>query len=329
MNDSNPNLGRLIVHTIGNKMRDEPLTFSDQIQNVPADLSKTILCSYLRQLQIKEESYNIAVETSAFLHIKSLFGSSAKKFQKLSESLANLLYENNKDISTSKILFLVIDLNCEWKGEIKNCIILIGLDRFEQTLSTSEYDHGVLISSVLASTPDKLSKIALFVENENSFYSIHENSHNRMWLFDFLSASPTPNESNKLRYSENLIRQVSRKIENSKKNQKFKNDIYDLLANSDNVALEELSDCCKKFIDEGIYDNIDKKIKSSTRLSIEPKSIISTDILQKKVKRFMKSLQVMKGLSITVSGSREVEIIEEVNSSENNTCMIKVKLKEE
>jgi len=209
MDFSKSKIKYLIIHEIGNKLRDEKVFLSDNLQPLDNHLEKVLLNYFLKPFLIKEEIFNLS--HSSDISLNEIYSYSKEVFQQSDEStfiqasqnMAKHLYEYSLHprIVSGELIIVQIS-GVIWQN---NTIDLIGIFKSEtkdsflkllkkQDIITIKDDTGINVS--------KLDKGCLiFNTGEGVGYSVlNIDNHNQAtdyWTNKFLNLSPVNNNIHK------------------------------------------------------------------------------------------------------------------------------------
>ena len=190
------NISHMIVHYVGNKSRDEGVSFSEKELDY-ADISSDIISMLVKSFDTKESCHFYFESTLAlnpiYTFVKTMFDE-VSRFQEQSEFIAKILYEKTSHPMTkSGELNLVYLSDCEIDGKKTDAIAMLKTENKQPAYQYLHTEHGYEIKKSEVISFSKVEKGCLiFTTNEENGYvvfSVDKKSkgiQSKYWKDDFL-----------------------------------------------------------------------------------------------------------------------------------------------
>lgn len=228
MNFSNSKIKHLIIHEIGNKLRDEEVFLSETLQNLNEELENTLLTYFLKSFLVEKDLFKFHHNSNInlneiYTYSNNIFNNSdTDLFIKTSQDIAKHLYEYTLHPKITKGELIIV--------QISNVIIndtnidLIGIfksDNKETFLKLLRENKNIKIKNDLGINISKLDKGCLILNtNEDTGYTVlNIDNHSQStdyWTNKFLNLKIIDNNSHKTREILKLCKGFSNEILSAK-----------------------------------------------------------------------------------------------------------------
>lgn len=304
----------IILHQVGNRLREESLTLSDQCFDITEDIQNLILGGYLRGIVSDKNQYVLTHESDMALndvaHHASAFFSEKISFVELSRNLATHLYTSahHPNIASGDLFVILFD-KLKLEGKYKSAIGVYKAESKQQYISTRADGENRQLEVSSGINPDLIDKGVLIVEGSEIVYAIDRlSSRTKYWIKDFLQAKQIPNQSTKSAVAAGLIEKVRDSIGSPVARQDFCREVIALCADWDEVPSDEIRTLSEKYVSSGIW---------ATELAriTERKGLVDTD----EIKVPTRSLQTkLKKIFNRIALGQDIELILPDNLSFND-----------
>ncbi|MGE4502304.1 MAG: nucleoid-associated protein [Thiomicrospira sp.] len=296
----------VILHKVGNRLREEPLVLADNCFSVTSNISNLILGGFLRGIVNSKNQYLLSHESDMALndiayHVSSFF-SKKDTFIQLSEKLARHLYAcaHHPNIASGDLFIILFD-NLKVGDTYKSAIGIYKAESKQQYLSTEMNGkiHKLEVSTGI--NPDLIDKGALIVEGSEIIYAVDRvSSRTKYWIDDFLKAKQIPNETIKSAIAVDLIEKVSRNIENPVERQKFSKEVVNLCSVTDAVRSEDIKDISLQYVSSDILvGELDRIVERKGLVNFDDFSI-STKRLKAKLKKVFNRINLGNDIALII-----------------------------
>ena len=319
----------IVAQRIGNVMRNEGMENSQSIIECSSQTKK-----YLGRLLVKlsEKSSPYTSDATTFPILEKFSKSIIDQDQQIYQSslLATRLYETGRHLQIEEFTFLNISFETQNSDatSVVRGIALIAFSSPKTQISYDEKNHHM--DNVETINEDSLDRVAIWHENSDIIRIIERKSiPNKFWINDFLCIKPVLTENKAAAMAYKLIKKISSEIDSSIKSSEYRDKVKHLVDASPLISFNEIDECSSDFLDRERVNAIKKNIEKQGKLFLEKEYEFPSQILYKKVNQFIKTLRVTPNLDITIKGNQEVLSMEQLRSDEEDTIIIKLKIKEE
>jgi hypothetical protein len=275
----------VILHQVGNRLREEPLVLANKCLSITDSISNVILGGYLRGIVKDKNQYVLSHESDMALndvahHISGFFGKKTS-FEELSKNLAAHLYASahHPNIAAGD-LFVILFEGLKVEGAYRSAIGIYKSESKQQYLSARTDGETQQLEVSSGINPDLIDKGVLIVDSSEVIYAIDRlSSRTKYWIDDFLKAKQIPNESTKSIVATGLIEKVRESIENPIARQEFCREVIALCSDKDKVLGEEIREVSEKYVPLDVWNRemdrlVERKGLIDTRdISISAKSL--------------------------------------------------------
>ena len=281
----------VILHQVGNRLREEPLVLADQCFAITESISNLILGGYLRGIVSDKNQYMLTHESDMALndvaHHVSAFFSKKISFVELSKNLATHLYASahHPNIATGDLFVIIFD-RLKVDGVYKSAIGIYKSESKQQYISARADGESRKLEVSSGINPDLIDKGVLIVDGSEIIYAIDRLSNRtKYWIEDFLKAKQIPNESTKSAVAAGLIERVRDNIESPVARQDFYREVIALCSDRDEVLNGEIRVVSEKYVSPDVWSTELNKIIERKGLVDTEEISVPTKNLQTKLKK--------------------------------------------
>ena len=281
----------VILHQVGNRLREEPLVLADQCFAITESISNLILGGYLRGIVSDKNQYMLTHESDMALndvaHHVSAFFSKKISFVELSKNLATHLYASahHPNIATGDLFVIIFD-RLKVDGVYKSAIGIYKSESKQQYISARADGESRKLEVSSGINPDLIDKGVLIVDGSEIIYAIDRLSNRtKYWIEDFLKAKQIPNESTKSAVAAGLIERVRDNIESPVARQDFYREVIALCSDRAEVLNDEIRVVSEKYVSPDVWSTELNKIIERKGLVDTEEISVPTKNLQTKLKK--------------------------------------------
>jgi len=258
MNFSQSNIKYLIIHEIGNKLRDEGIFLSETLQNIDKYLEDTLLNYFLKSFMAERELFCLNHNTDLSLneiysYSKDIFHlNSELSFIKKSQDIAKHLYEYSLHPKIAKGELIIVEIeNIVYKDENTNLIGIFKSEKKDSFLKVIKDNITINIKNDKGINISKLEKGCLILNhNEHNGYTIlnidNQSQETEYWTNKFLNIKPFNNNSHKtkeiIRICKNFSDEVLSKEYDTDIKFNFNNDYINYFEDSETYDINSFTD---------------------------------------------------------------------------------------
>lgn len=280
----------LIVHQVGNRLREEPLILADHCTSLTESISNLILGGYLRGIVNEKNLHLLTHQTDLTLneiaHHSSLFFSKKISFEDFSKRIATHLYgsTHHPNIAAGD-LFIVIFDKVKLNNIYRQAIGIYKSESKQQYISQKTDEEGVHLEALTGINPELIDKGALIVEGTSDVYALDRLSQRtKYWLDDFLKAKQIPDKKMQSTIAIGMVEKISTIISDPKKRQDFGKDVMALCLENEEVRSSELREISEKYVPNNTWESELERV-------IERKGLIEIDDINIPSKTFESKLK--------------------------------------
>lgn len=318
-------------YAVGNVLRKEGIEKQGSFLDC-SEATKKGLGNLITKLQEKLSPYvQKAVEYE--VPTLSVFAEAIKSPERFSEkalSLATKLYETGDSPQIQPFTLLVISF-AAYTAEHTDGISGLALLAFSSTrhgISLKQDQGRMEINSVDILDEDTIDRVAVWYEGTDQVWVREKKSvQNQYWVNPFLQVKPIMTDAKAAALATKMIKKVSSEIASNQESSAYRDQIKTLVDDSAAVSFDEIEQCSKQYIDDEKFDKIKKGIEKQSSIEIIEAYEMPADILEKKVKQFVKTMRLTPDLDVTFKGKQEVLGMEQLPSDEDDVIVIKLRVK--
>lgn len=296
----------VILHQVGNRLREEPLVLTDRCFTITDGISNVLLGGYLRGIVSDKNQYVLSHESDMALndvaHHTSGFFSKKTSFEELSKNLATHLYSSahHPNIASGDLFVILFD-RLKVDGEYRTAIGIYKSESKQQYLSAriDEKTQQLEVSSGI--NPDLIDKGVLIVDGSEIIYAIDRlSSRTKYWVDDFLKAKQIPNESIKSAVATGLIEKVRENIESPVVRQEFYREVIALCSDKEKVLGEEIREVSEKYVSPNVWDEELSRLVERKGLIDTREISVSAKRLQTKLNKIFNRINLGNGIDLII-----------------------------
>lgn len=296
----------VILHQVGNRLREEPLVLADKCFSITDSIASVILGGYLRGIVSDKNKYVLSHESDMSLndvahHVLGFF-TNKTSFEELSKNLATHLYTSahHPNIASGDLFVILFD-RLKVDGAYRSAIGIYKSESKQQYLSARTDGKTQQLEVFSGINPDLIDKGALIIEDSKVIYAIDQlSSRTKYWIDDFLKAKQIPNENTKSAVATGLIEKVRENIESPVARQEFCREVISLCSDKDNILGEEIREVSEKYVPPDVWNKeLDRLIKRKGLIDTREISV-SAKNLQTKLNRIFSRINLGHDISLMI-----------------------------
>ena len=306
----------IIVHKIGNRLREEPLVLSDQCFASTVDISNLILSGYLHGIVNEKNLHQLTHESDISLndvvhHAKNLFTKNID-FIDFSQRIATHLYTSTHHPNiASGDLFIILFNKIKKDNKYCSAVGIYKSESKNQYISTKIEGGAPELEVLTGINPELIDKGALLTEGSTWVYALDRFSkRTKYWMEDFLKAKQIPDEKTKSAIAIGLIEKVRSDIENPTARQKFGQEIISLCSEREEVLGSELRKISEQYVETGFWDDELKSITQRKSLMDLGEIKIPVKKFEPKLKKTLSKVDLGNDISLTIPSNLSFEKVE-------------------
>lgn len=305
---SSAKIKKVIIHRVGNKLREEGVLFSPKESPRSKTLDELLLKGFLAPVIREGQQYELFHESklslNAISHYSSIIFSDPKSFRSSSEAIAKHLYSSSTHPNIGGGEFLVIlfdDIRLD-----KNSLQALGFFKVESKndyLDVGEEDGNIRVLERTGISLDKVQKGAIVLSNGTKVFVVDAlGQKTKYWLESFLKATPSQTPKASAKVTGTLIKAISSKVELPSDALEFGRVLNEKLSGSDVLTIEELIEISTPFVGDEINLLLDgARLKSG--FALENKLEVESKQISRYAKDVITKARITDGVSILISNA--------------------------
>ncbi len=268
MDFSQSKIKHLIVHEIGNKLRNEKIFLSEILQKVDERLEDILLNYFLKSFKIEQELFSL--NHNSDLNLNEIYSYSKNIFQNNNETsfienshnIAKHLYEYSLHPKIAKGELIIVEIeNIIYETNNINLIGIFKSEKKDSFLKILKTDSTINIKNDRGINISKLEKACLILNNnENKGYTVlnidNKNQETEYWTYKFLNIKPLDNNRHKTKEIIKICKNFSEEIlavkYDTDEKFTFNNDYINYFEDNESYDINNFTECIFK------NDNIKK-----------------------------------------------------------------------
>jgi hypothetical protein len=222
MNFSKSIIKHLIIHEIGNKLRDENVFLSNTLQDIDKNLENILLNYFLKSFLTKRDFYNF--NHNSDLNLNEIYSYSKKIFSKNNETLfietskniAKHLYEYSLHPKITRGELIIVQIsNIEYNDNLIDLIGIFKSENKDSFLKIIKDKNTIKVKDDIGINISKLEKGCLILNDSNGYVILNIDNNNQVtdyWTNKFLNLKLIDNDIHKTKEIIKLCKNFSNDV---------------------------------------------------------------------------------------------------------------------
>lgn len=298
---------KLIVHRIGNKIRDEGYQLSKAQILATSTLNDLLLRSYLSPVLTNGEGYEFHHASDIALnevrHFSFKIFSDVKSFSENSRSIAKHLYGSSSHPNVGGGEFIVVLFDgIRTEFGIEQALGLFRIEAKDDFLDIEEQDGSIGLVERMGISLQKIQKGAVILSNDGRIYAIDSlGQKTKYWFETFLQAVPRETPLACAKAVGAFIKAVSSKVGSPAHALEFAQRIQEKISEGDATTVAEIRDISSSYLQEVEVNNILAGIRDRVGLDIADDFKADTRQLTRYAREVIRKSRIAEGISIVIS----------------------------
>lgn len=301
---SSSTVSSLIVHRVGNKLRDESLKLSNCESPVSDELSSLILGGYLRGIASEKNEYYFHHETDISLnatrfYINQFFDGEID-LAETSRRLAIHLYENSlhPNIRQGDLLIILFD-GIEYKNRNRRALGIFKSEVTDNYLTITDSGDSLNVVPSIGINPNLIDKGALVFEDEDIVFAVDRfGNKTKFWIDDFLKVRKYADSETCSKMMSFIAGKVAESIQDPLDRQRYSESISALCENNEKLDVATLASISQDFIESESYQSALSQAHRRFGLSESDDISAPSGKIGKKLARKVSKLELRYGISL-------------------------------
>lgn len=329
-------VAKVIVHQVGNKLRDEGYSLSNrEVLRTPA-LDELILRRYVGPVIGRGDIYDFYHESDLSLneirHFSQSIFSDNKNFRSGAQSIAKHLYSASTHpniIGGEFIVALFNDVRVD--GTAEQAIGLFRIEGKDDYLDVVSEDGSIQLVERAGISLEKIQKGAIVVSGSLKIYAVDALSQRtKYWLDAFLKAVPAESPKTCTRAAGAFLKAVSQKVTSPISAIEFGKKLQESLERSDDISMGQIKKLSAKYLKPSEINQIFSGIRDRVGLDVSDDAQLDVKQLNRYAKEVVKKARIADGVSLLIAKQNAHVIGMEVKNIKGGIrAVIDIKVDEE
>jgi hypothetical protein len=297
------------VHRVGNRLREEGCTLSQQEVHGTAELHGTLLRNYLAPMAKAGEEFEFYHESDLTLNAARQFTSrillDPTKFLGLSQSLAKHLYSVSSHPSIAEGEFIVILFQDVRIGGQSQCALgLYKIEQRETFLDVESCGNSLNLIKLSGIPVSSIQKGALIVgEDLGVFVKESSGQQTKYWAELFLKARAQQTQKSTSRLAAEFVKQVCARID-VESGVSLRRDLVDIFASNETLNYRDVEEISERYLDKGEVSRLTEQLQDQSGFSSLMVTTIDPAVLNRHAKSVLRQFPLGEGVGLTIANPR-------------------------
>lgn len=323
---------KLIVHRVGNRIREEGTRLSGDAIDAGPDVDAILVDHYLRGTLDGGELYAFTHESTLDLNEVRRFAMGALAdegtFAEASRAIARHLYSKSTHPGVAGgDLFTVL---FELQGGPHDGVRVLGLFKTEVTerfLVVDDAATDLSIAGLSGIDPRHLQKAALVFGHDDTVVAVERGkSRTRYWLENFLKVAPVQSDRGVANFVSALAKRASAELKDPSAQTAFKASIAAQLAPGETPSVAELLDVGAGFVGKDAIEAIADDIEAGLGYRLDRDTVADVRQIRRSLNAMLRSTPVWPGVDLVFSSGVTPSAVEVSHPDGADAIHIVIKL---
>lgn len=325
---SSAKVKKVIVHRVGNKLRDEGIYLSpeENLRSKTLDdlLLKDFLAPVIRQGQQHELFHESDIALNTVNHYANNVFHDCKMFCASSEALAKHLYisSSHPNIGGGEFIVILFD-GIRADGTSLQALGLFRVEGKNDYLDVIEENGAIKVSERLGISLEKIQKGAIILSDKSKVFVIDTlGQKTKYWIETFLKATPSQTPQRCAKVAGSLLKAVSCKVESPSIALEFARQLEEGLAESESLTVARLREISSNFIGDDEINELLDGARLKYGIPLENDLEIECKQLSKYAKDVVTRARIVEGVSLLISNPSAKITSIEVKPTKSGCCAV-------
>ncbi|MBL6987949.1 MAG: nucleoid-associated protein [Methylobacter sp.] len=329
---SSAEIAKIIVHRVGNRIREEGYSLSNQEVKRTKDIDDTFLRHYLAPLVRSNDIYGFYHESdiglNAVYHFTNQVFAEPSSFSEQSQNIAKHLYSasTHPKISSGELIIifftgLIVDgVTCD----------ALGIYRIETKDSYLDVDDDSGAFQLIERTGislEKMQKGALVLSTDNRVFAIDSLSQKtKYWMESFLKITPQSTPKACAKIGGALLKAISSKISNPNAALELGNRISKNIEESETISLGVIKEISADYVDEDAFGEILRNLQGKSGFDLADNLQLDSPAFARYTKNVTKQTRIAEGITLVTSANSSISKIDIQNTENGLVATIAIEI---
>lgn len=253
------NVSRLVVHRVGNKLRDEPLRLSKTESMLSSDLESMLVSGYLKGILAEKNEHTFHHESDLNLnetrHYAKAFFDGEIDFVEVSRRFATHLYAHSlhPNIRQGDLLVILFE-HVQVGSKSHRAIGLFKSEVPDHYLAVQVAKDELSVVPATGINPNMIDKGALILEGADTVFALDRFGHRtKFWLDDFLRVKKAADPVTSSKVMSFIATKVAEKIEDPINRARYGERVSAVCEEREAFSFSSLDEISKAYVGEDDY----------------------------------------------------------------------------
>lgn len=307
MDISSAKVSKVIVHRVGNKLRDEGINLSPVECQRSSTLDDLLLRHLLAPVVRNGQEYYLMHESDIALNTVNHYAgnvfSNPNKFKECSEAIARHLYicSSHPKIGGGEFLVILFE-NIRIDDHVFQALGLFRVESKDDYLDVGEENGVIQVTERSGISLGKVQKGAVVLSDGIKVLVVDNlGQKTKYWIDNFLKVSLGQTSKKCAQVAGVLLKAISSKVETPSNALEFSRQVEELLTESDSLSLTDLRQISRNYVDDESVDEILAGAHLKYGISIDDDLPIESKHLARYVKEVVTKARIAEGVSLLVA----------------------------
>ncbi|MCV1327368.1 nucleoid-associated protein [Escherichia coli] len=304
---SSAKVAKVIVHRVGNKLRDEGFHLSQAECNRSSTLDELLIRDFLAPVVRRGQEYILTHESDVSLntvnHYASNVFANSNTFKESSDAIAKHLYScsGHQNIGGGEFLVILFE-DIRFEEQSLQAIGLYKVEGKDDYLDVGEEKGEIRVIEKVGISLSKVQKGAVIISSGLKVFAVDNlGQKTKYWIENFLKVTPSQTPHKSAQVAGALLKAISNKVETPSIALEFSRQVEELLTESDSLSFSDLRKISNNYINNDEVDELLNGARLKYGVSLDDSIPIESKRLARFAKEVVTKARIAEGVSLLVS----------------------------
>ncbi|MBB4818504.1 hypothetical protein HNP29_001880 [Pseudomonas alcaligenes] len=304
---SSAQLVNIVVHRVGNKIREEGVRLADKETFTSDSLRDSLAQHYLLPLAKQGNNYEFFHESDLSLNVVSNLStrifSEQENFIKYTQGIAKHLYSTSThpNISSGELMFLLFS-GIRLDKEDANALAILKIENKDEYIDIKETAGSFEITEQSGIALSRIQKGALIISDSKGVCAIDNlGQKTKYWIESFLKISPRATSKSYAKIGGTILKGITSKIDDTQAAIDFSEKIIAKINSSETTTIEDIKSISSRYVAPEILSEVMSGVASSTGTEISETYEFQSKDFAKLANPKTRKIKIKSGIGLIVS----------------------------
>ncbi|MEY7269436.1 nucleoid-associated protein [Citrobacter koseri] len=304
---SSAKVAKVIVHRVGNKLRDEGFHLSQAECHRSSTLDELLIRDFLAPVVRKGQEYSLTHESDVSLNTINHYANNVFKtsnaFKESSDAIAKHLYScsGHQNIGGGEFLVILFE-GIRSEDQSLQALGLYKVEGKDDYLDVGEEKGEIQIIERVGISLSKVQKGAVIISNGLKVFAIDNlGLKTKYWIENFLKVAPSQTPQKSAQIAGALLKAISNRVETPSNALEFTHQVEELLTETDALSLSDIRKISNNYLNNEEVDELLNGARLKYGVSLDDSVPIESKRLAKFAKEIVTKARIAEGVSLLVS----------------------------